>query len=148
MFRDRENQFGPGKLWSLWDMLQLYLEPLRAAVFQISQLTNATHHALMMDQSLKFGDEYITSIRVILSNLDAELEKLGANMTRISIKRFHDQLGDIQNVSAFRHLVLEIESRLRDELSIPYCLVLTPGERQLFEQVRTPVQKSTTEAAG
>lgn len=129
-----ENQLVPGKLWSLWEMLELEARSFLGVVTQLGRMI------AVIDQMPEVSVEVLSSDRagVIephLRRLMAALSDLGSRSAMASARRLHDKVlsQDALTYADLRGALTDIESRFADHVEDVKLLALNEQEAMLFQ---------------
>lgn len=137
--------FSPGRLRSLWDMLQL-----NAAAFY--RATSTLRDMAVAIKELDDGDDPGAKLDTVrgesrksfcetLSDLYQELEVLGTRVTQMVVRRLIDDLESSPSPVTYKEAAegfSEIESRLRDELSLSTVFVI-PADKVRYFRTNAPL---------
>jgi hypothetical protein len=134
--------FEPGRLWSLWDMLELDARAFYAASNALQHLLTAIEAKQSVfgnddgGVSITFIDDkiFIQSLRSTAEQLCSELRVLDARMSLIELERLLGELsvGKITFESIKRY-IQDVRSRLADELGLIKVLVLDGAQAKFYE---------------
>jgi hypothetical protein len=96
----------------------------------IGQLVTLVQHQTVSSFNEKFRQE----VTGILDKLIEQLETLGLPLTKVSANRLREQLQNSEfERHRLRHFMVELQSRLADEMESTYLLSLSGKEKELFE---------------
>jgi hypothetical protein len=117
-------------LWSLWDMLRIFGKPFVEASNLIGQLVSA-----IQDQKISsFNEKFRGEVTGILDRLIEQVDAIGLTMTKVSANRLRKQLQNPEfERHRLRHFMVELQSRLVDEMESTYLLSLSDKEKELYE---------------
>lgn len=140
--------FAPGRLWSLWDMLEFYAFRFVTAHHHLSALSGVAWHATI-SAGTGFGmpeagwQEQRNHAVALIATLD-ELEVLGPKVSAERVLASLDaaQIGTVNNVSVrvfsqenaekLKSLIIETSQRISDELGSTFLLSISPEKLPFF----------------
>lgn len=137
MHLDRENQFAPGKLWSLLDMLELKLRPLLIAMETLSSLSfTVGRFGVGGDMPAQRDEQYIQMLLNQVKNIRSELDNLqmGGVSVFLALERLEASLKFNGNSQFIAQYITAFKKILLDELSGSYVMTLSHLEQRLFKQ--------------
>lgn len=136
----------PGEVWSLWDMLSLNAAKFLDTVREINRLKTIIE--TNFDEEGKAarpeGDEFRIKLAESFREMGVATEYVGARVASIAAYRTSDALKDTDNdapsFQQIRDTAEDIESRLRDELSMISFVVFNPQQVAYFGDAHTLVK--------
>ncbi|WP_159592600.1 hypothetical protein [Chelativorans xinjiangense] len=130
MHSDRGNQFAPGRLWSLLDMLEVKAKAFALAVDYIAQLSVAKFQPGNQPDLEQAADAVMPAI----SEIRHAMEVLGLDTAIVSLDRVEEVLSS-QTVrfSVLQHRIDELRGRFYDGLGNQFFLAIAPSHVSLYE---------------
>jgi hypothetical protein len=131
--RDLWHQGGPGKLWSLWDMLELNAADFYEAVTRIQHARTSFEERPKSDEPI--SDELVLSImRARLDSLEKSLKVLNARVTSMAVAELRKSL-DTFIEPTYADVAMgfkDVGDTLRRELTLAKVLVLEPKAQEFY----------------
>lgn len=132
---DRANHWKPGKLWSLWDMLELEAQPFLTAFTQLRAVIVISER---LEQTNVLTSEDRIGVAQHLGRLISEISKIGARSALAAANRLRASV-ERQPIAAtygeVRTAMVDIESRFTDHLWDIKLFVLSQQESVLMQSV-------------
>jgi hypothetical protein len=144
MIRPKAGRDSPGRLRSLWGMLQLNAAAFYRATSTLREMAVAIEELDNGDRGARLDrvrGESRKGFHETLCDLDRELEVLGAKVTRMVVRRLIEGLESSPSEVTYKEAAegfAEIQSRLRDELSLSTVLVI-PDEKVRYFRANAPL---------
>jgi hypothetical protein len=135
-------QFRPGRLWSLWDMLKINAGVLYSIAGFLGHAKTVNNH-LINDESRKDELDHILlkgdkeTIRRAVDDVRLELKKVGAKLSLMTAERLLKKLNGKQlNYRTLNEILVSLDERVRDELSLVKLYVIEATKSSYFEPVK------------
>lgn len=131
MTSDREVPFKPGKLWSLWDMYKLRIQPLTDLLDLLGQLVFLLqldeHRERVSDP--KQNVDFPKYLRRAIEDMDTpEL-----SMCKVAAERLLNQFNDGFEIPQLLSSVQDVRSRILDQVTLIHCYGMSDADQALYE---------------
>lgn len=127
---DREEQFGPGRLWSLWDVYRILVKPfleIQDMLVQITLLGQQDRHAQAM-----VGHQAREDMVRRLNLLIAEMSAQDLAMCRVAAERLRDCYDQGGSIDQIIHNAQDLRRRMLDQIDSLTFYALSMNEHAFF----------------
>jgi hypothetical protein len=129
VFNWRSQSENPSRLVNPWDMLQLRARSFLQATDMLTQLSIATHDPKVT----WFDNAALVNVKDAVDSLVIQLSELGLPLSVVAARKVRAFLDTSQSVAELKFSLLELRSRIHDEIEAQVVLALDPKRREFWE---------------